>query len=140
MTVKQQIKHGTIQNVCQLHDGISHSIGLCHTVNFTLLLPPVNFTKKLQNERKEGFFIYGYFSVPTYMKEGRKSDLQTQLNFQIHVSINKPHRQSSGITIFLCKYYIVISDTLVGFFFDVLFLLLAVIFLEVYEKPRRNKD
>ena len=41
---------------------------------------------------------------------------------------------------FLCKYYIVISDTLVGFFLDVLFLLLAVILSELYEKPRRNKD
>ena len=34
-----------------------------------------------------------------------------------------------------CKYYIVISDTLVGFFLDVLFLLLA-----VKEKTKRNKD
>ena len=56
------------------------------------------------------------------------------------MSINKPHWQSSGITIFLCKCYIVISDTLVGFFLDVLFLLLAVILSELYEKPRRNKD
>ena len=54
--------------------------------------------------------------------------------------INNPHWQSSGIIIFLCKYYIVISDTLVGFFLDVLFLLLAVILSEPYEKPRRNKD
>ena len=41
---------------------------------------------------------------------------------------------------FLCKYYIVISDTLVGFFLDVLFFSLAVILSELYEKPRRNKD
>ena len=54
--------------------------------------------------------------------------------------INKPHWQSSGIIIFLCKYYIIISDTLVGFFLDVLFLLLAVILSELYEKPRRKKD
>ena len=54
--------------------------------------------------------------------------------------INKPHWQSSGIIIFLCKYYIIISDTLVGFFLDVLFLLLAVILSEFYEKTRRNKD
>ena len=53
---------------------------------------------------------------------------------------NKPHWQSSGIIIFLWKYYIVISDTLVGFFFDVLFLLLAVLLSELYEKPRRKKD
>ena len=40
----------------------------------------------------------------------------------------------------MCKYYIVISDTLVGSFLDVLFLLLAVIVSELHEKPRRNKD
>ena len=44
------------------------------------------------------------------------------------------------VELFLCKYYIVISDMLVGFFLDVLFLLLAVTVSELYEKPRRNKD
>ena len=54
--------------------------------------------------------------------------------------INNPHWQSSGI-IFFCKYYIVISDTLVGSFLDVLFLLVAVILSGLHEKqPRRNKD
>ena len=55
------------------------------------------------------------------------------------VRINKPHWQSSGI-ILLCKYHIVISDTLVGFSLDVLFLLLSVILSELYEKTRTNKD
>ena len=32
--------------------------------------------------------------------------------------INNPHWQSSGILIFLCKYYIVVSHTLVGFFLE----------------------
>ena len=36
---------------------------------------------------------------------------------------------------FLCQYYIVISDTLVGSFLDKLFLLLAVVFSELSEKP-----
>ena len=36
---------------------------------------------------------------------------------------------------FLCKYYIVIFDTLVGSFMDVLFLLLTVTFSELREKP-----
>ena len=35
----------------------------------------------------------------------------------------------------LCKYYIVISDTLVGSFLDVFFLLLAVILLGLLEEP-----
>ena len=42
--------------------------------------------------------------------------------------------------IFLCKYYEVISDTLVHFFLYVLFLLMAVMLSELCEKPRRNKD
>ena len=52
--------------------------------------------------------------------------------------INNPHWQSSGILIFLCKYSIVISDTLVGSFLDVHFLLLAVILSEPHQKPRRK--
>ena len=56
----------------------------------------------------------------------------------MYVFINSPHWQSSGILIFLCKYYIVISDTLVYSFLDALFLLLAVILSEVHEKPRRK--
>ena len=57
-----------------------------------------------------------------------------------HVCMNKPHWQSSGIIIFLFKCYIVISYTLVSFFLDVLFLLLAVMLSELYEKPRKKKD
>ena len=38
------------------------------------------------------------------------------------------------------KYYIVISDTLVGSFLDVLFLLLAIILSEFHEKPTWKKD
>ena len=54
--------------------------------------------------------------------------------------VNNPYQQSSGILIFLCKYYIVISDTLVGTFLDVLFLLLAIILLELHEKPKRKAE
>ena len=39
---------------------------------------------------------------------------------------------------FLGKYYIVISDTLVGSFLDVLFLLLAVILSELHVKPKKK--
>ena len=53
--------------------------------------------------------------------------------------INNPHWQSSRIMIFLCK-YMVVSDTLGSSLFDVLFFLLAVILLELLEKPRSNKD
>ena len=54
--------------------------------------------------------------------------------------INNPHWQISGIIIFLCKHYIVTSDTMVASFLDVLFLLLAVILSWLHEKSRRNKD
>ena len=64
--------------------------------------------------------------------------LDTTEFLDTHVCINNPHWQSSGIIIFLCKYYIVISDTLVGSFLDMLFLLLAVILSELHEKPRRK--
>ena len=52
--------------------------------------------------------------------------------------INNPHWQSSGILIFLRKFCIVISDTLVGSFLNVQFLLLAAILSELHEKPRRK--
>ena len=41
---------------------------------------------------------------------------------------------------YFCANVVVISDTPVKFFLDVLYLLLAVISLELYEKLRRNKD
>ena len=63
--------------------------------------------------------------ITLYIKGGRKFDTIDFLD--THVSINNPHWQSSGTIIFLHKYYIVISDTLVDFFLDVLFLLIAVI-------------
>ena len=49
--------------------------------------------------------------------------------------INNPQWQSSGIVIFLCKYDTVISDTLVGFLLDVLFLL-----LQHYHSFMRNEE
>ena len=52
--------------------------------------------------------------------------------------INNQHWQSSEILIFLCKYCTVISETLVGSFLDVHFLLFAVILSELHEKPRRK--
>ena len=59
--------------------------------------------------------------------------------FRHYVFMNNPHWRNSGILTFLSKYYIVISDTLVGgSFLDVFFLLLAVILSERFERPRRK--
>ena len=52
--------------------------------------------------------------------------------------MNKPHWQSSGNIIFLCQYYIVISDRQVGSFLAVFFLLLLVILLELHVKHWRK--
>ena len=54
--------------------------------------------------------------------------------------VNNPHWQSDGIITFLCKYYIFISDKLVGSSLDVLFLLLAVMLSGPHEKLWRDKD
>ena len=71
---------------------------------------------------KKVFCVYGYFSVSCYIKEGEKS----------HFVINH--------IIILCKYKIVVSDTLVDSFLDELFLLFAVMLSGLHEKTRRNKD
>ena len=55
-----------------------------------------------------------------------------------HASTNNSHRQSCGIMKLLDKYNIGISDTFVGSFLDVLFLLLALILSEFNEKLRRK--
>ena len=56
-----------------------------------------------------------------------------------YVFINDSHWQSSGIIVLLCKCYVNVSDTLVGYFLDVLFFLLAGILSELHEKTR-SKD
>ena len=57
---------------------------LPHILNFTLTRPlcySLNVTKKLQSERKEDVFVYGCFSLSRYIRGGKKSQLETQLNF-----------------------------------------------------------
>ena len=36
MIIKEQIKHGAIQKVCHLHNGIFNPIQLCHTLSILL--------------------------------------------------------------------------------------------------------
>ena len=73
-------------------------------------------------------------------KEVKNYILRRNRIFRHTFCINNSHWQSGGIIIFLCKYFIIISDILVGTFLYVLFLLLAVILSGLLEKPRRNKD
>ena len=73
-------------------------------------------------------------------KEIKNHIFRSNWIFRHAFCINNPHWQNGGIIIFVYKYFIVISDKLVGTFLGVLFLLLAVILLGLLEKPRRNKD
>ena len=71
-------------------------------------------------------------------KEVENTSLDTIEFLGTHLRINHPHWQSSGIIVLLCKYDIVILNTLICSFLHVLFLLLAVIFAVLYENPRRR--
>ena len=86
MAVKQHINHGAIQKVCHLHNGIFHSMNLCHTFSISSLLSQspiysitsfVLFSKnnKLWNERKEEFLYIWLLQRITLIKGGRKSCL-----------------------------------------------------------------
>ena len=84
--------------------------------------------------------IFSYVAYHVISKEVKNHILRHNWIFRHTCCINNTHWQSSGNIIFLCKYYIVIWDTLVGFFLDVLFLLLSVILSGLHEKPKRNKE
>ena len=91
---------------------------------------------KLQNERNEDFFAYMTASSYQFIsKEVENQSFRHKWIFNTDVCISNSHWQSSEIVTFLCKYYIVISDTLVGSF-CALFIILS----GLYEKPRTNKD
>ena len=78
MTIKQQIKHGSVQKVCHLYNGIFHHIHLCHTLSL-----PLCYSLKIRNYRmrEKIFCIYYCFSISRYIKGGRKSHFLTQLKF-----------------------------------------------------------
>ena len=144
MAIKQEIKHRTIQKVYHLHNGIFYPIQLYHTFSVLPYHFPcfysLNFTKKLQNERKEDFLhIWLLQRIKLYQRRWKITSLNTTEFLDKYVCTNNPHWQSSGIIIFLCKYEIVILDILVGSFLDVLFFLLTLILSELLEKPR-GKD
>ena len=113
--------------------------------NFYSNTSPVSFTKlyweTIEWEERR-FFAYmaasPYMRITLYQQRQKITSLNTIEFLDTYVFINSPHWQSSGILIFLCKYYIVVSDTLVYSFLDALFLLLAIILSELREKPRRK--
>ena len=99
---------------------ISPHSTLSHFVNFTLSLPlcySPNFNKKLQNERKDDFLLIWLLQLTRITKEVENHIFRHIIEFlDTHVCISNPLWQSSGIIIFFCKYYIVISDTLGSLF------------------------
>ena len=92
---------------------------------------------------KEKRRFFAYMAVSAYQVISREVINHIMICnwiFRHTCCIPNPHLQISGIIISSGKHYILISDTLVGSFLDVLFLLLAVILLGLHEKPRKNKD
>ena len=82
-------------------------------------------------------------AAPLYhgiLKAVKNHTLRQNWSLRQTCCINNSHWQSSGIIIFLCKYYVIIPDKLLDSSLDVLFLLLAVILSGLHEKSRRNKD
>ena len=91
-------------------------------------------------ENKIVLHIWLLQRITLYERRQKITSLGTIEFLDRHVCINKPHWQSREILIFLSKYCIVISDTLVGPFLDVLFVLLSVILSELHEKPRKKNE
>ena len=113
---------------------IFHPIEVRHPLSILLSsTSPMLFTKvhkeTIEWEERSFRYVAAYHVIS---KQVRNNILDT-------CCINNPDWQSSVIT-FLCKYNIVVSDTLVGSFLDVLFLLFAVILSGFHEKPSRNRD
>ena len=82
---KYHIKRGAIQKLCRLHNGIFHPMQLFATLSqFYSNTSTVLFTKlhlETIDEKKEDFSKYGCFNLSRYIEGGKKSHLETQLNF-----------------------------------------------------------
>ena len=104
---------------------------------------PVSFTKLHQETRelegKRFLHIWLLQHIILYQRCQKITSLNTIEFLDTFAFIINPFWQSSEISIFLCKYYIAVSDALVGSFLGVLFLSLAVILSELHDK-KREKD
>ena len=68
MTVRLYINHGAIQRVCHLHNGIFHSINLCHTFLILFYIILVLCTKN----NMERFFVY--MAASAYHEISKKAE------------------------------------------------------------------
>ena len=116
-----------------------HTVTLCQ---FCCTTSPVSFAKLHQETIEwEGKKVLAYMVTSSYHAISTEiENLIFKHDWIIrHLAfINNPLWKSREISIFLCKYYIVIPDTLVGSFLDVLLLWFAVILSELHEKPRKK--
>ena len=111
MAVKQHINHGVIQKVCYLHN-----VTLSHFLNFTLS-PPLCYSLKITNYGMKEERSFEYMAASAYhvvSKEVKNRVFRHNHIFRHTCMHNETILASSGIIITLCKYYIVISDTLIG--------------------------
>ena len=99
-------------------------VTLCQFYSIT---SPVLFNR--MREKKIFANVWLLLCITLYQRRQKIISLDTIEFIDPHICINNPHWQSSGIIIFLWKYDAVISNTLVGSFLDVRFLLLAVILI-----------
>ena len=77
MTMKLQIKHGAFQKVYHLHNGIFHSIQLCHTLSILLnyfpCVIPYTLLGNYRMREKKTFRVYRCLNVSRYIEGDRKS-------------------------------------------------------------------
>ena len=65
-------------------------------------------------EKRRFFLIIAPSPYHIVLKEVENHIIDTIALLDAHVYVNDPYQQSCGIIIILCKYYIVISDKLMG--------------------------
>ena len=88
---------------------------------------------------KKIFCVYGCFSVTRYINGGKKSHLDTQLNFQTHMYKQPTLTNQWNYNIFVRTLYSFFRYT-GRLFLECALFLLAVIFSGLHEKLRRNED
>ena len=103
---------------------------------------PVSFTKLHQEtielEGKRFLHIWLLQHITLYQRCQKITSLNTIEFLDTFAFIINSLWQSGEISIFLCKYYIAVSERSVGSFLNVLFLSLTVILSELHEKKRKK--
>ena len=88
-----------------------------HFVSFTLSSPLCYSLKMKETMEWEKKRCFVYVAAPAYYLISKKQNnvsLDIIVYLDTHVCINNPHWQINEIITLLCKYCIVISDTLIG--------------------------